>query len=152
MRFVDSNVFVHAFLKPRRRLEAHEAEIREGAKCILVGLEEGEEAATTVIHVSEVANILESRVSREESREMLEAMLSLRSLSVIGVTGETYGMAVWASRLLDVGVNDALAYNAMKERGIDEIYSFDRHFDRLEGVKRLTSGVPRNLVGAGDGV
>ena len=29
MRFVDSNVFVHALLKPSRRLERHEAEIKE---------------------------------------------------------------------------------------------------------------------------
>ena len=138
MRFIDSNVFVHAFLKPRRRLEAHEAEIKEGAKRILVGLEEGEEAATTVIHVSEVANILESRATPKESREILEAVLSLRSLTIIGVTGDAYRIAVGASGLLDVGVNDALAYNTMNEMGIDEIFSFDRHFDRLEGVKRLT--------------
>ena len=52
MRFVDSNVFVHAILKPSRRLENHEAKIKKRAKSILKRIEEGEEAATTVVHVS----------------------------------------------------------------------------------------------------
>lgn len=138
MRFIDSNVFVHAFLRPRRRLEAHEIEIKEGAKRIVARLEEGEEAMTTVVHVSEVANILESRTSQEESLEILEAIVSLRSLSMIGVTGEMYRMAVHASDLLDLGVNDTLAYHTMKDKEIDEIYSFDKHFDQLKGIMRLT--------------
>lgn len=137
MRFIDSNIFVHAFLKPRRRLEAHETEIKEGAKRIIARLEEGEEALTTVVHVSEVANILESRTSQEESREIIEAIVSLRSLSIIGVTGEMYRMAVQASDLLNLGVNDTLAYHTMKERKIDEIYSFDKHFDQLKDITRL---------------
>jgi hypothetical protein len=139
MRFIDSNVFVHAFLKPRRRLEAHEAEIKEGAKRIVAGLEEGEEAITTVVHVSEVANILESRASQEESLEILEAIVSLRSLSITGVTSEMYKAAVLASELMNLGVNDTLAYHIMKDGKMDEIYSFDKHFDKLKDIKRLTN-------------
>jgi len=142
MRFIDSNVFIHAFLKPRRRLEAHEAEIKEGAKCIIARLEEGEEAITTVVHVSEVANILESRASQGTSREILEAIVSLQSLSIMGVTGEMYRAAVQASELINLGVNDALAYHTMKDRKIGEIYSFDKHFDQIKDITRLTISEP----------
>jgi predicted nucleic acid-binding protein len=31
-----------------------------------------------------------------------------------------------------VSANDALAYLLMKEHGLDEVYSFDRHFDQLD--------------------
>ncbi len=68
MRFVDSNVFVHAVLKPRRRLEGHEAEIKEAAKRILLRLEDGEDASTTVVHLSEVANLLDCSI---RSRDLL---------------------------------------------------------------------------------
>ena len=141
MRFIDSNVFIHAFLKPRKRRDAHETEIKEGAKGIIAGLEEGEEAITTVVHVSEVANILESRISQEDTREVLEAITSLQSLSITGVTGEIYKAAIQESGLINLGVNDTLAYHTMKDREIDEIYSFDKHFDQLKDIKRVTSAI-----------
>jgi len=139
MRFIDSSVFVHAILKPSRRLERHEAEIKENAKSILRRIEEGEEAATTVVHVSEVANILESRTTREESWRILSALVSMRGVSLIGVTGDTYRAAVQASSVLGVGVNDTLAYIAMAGSGVNEAYSFDKHFDQLPEIKRITS-------------
>ena len=138
MTFVDSNVFVHAVLKPRRRLETHEAEIKEGAKDILTRIEEGEEAVTTVVHVSEVANILEARMPREDSGRVLSALASMRGLSLAGVTGDAYRSAIQASNALGVGVNDALAYATMMGSGIREIYSFDKHFDNLPEIKRIT--------------
>jgi len=138
MRFVDSNVFVHALLKPRRSLERHEAEIKEGAKKILTRIEEGEEAVTTVVHVSEVANILESRMPPEGSWRVLSALASMRGLTLAGVTGDAYRAAIQASNILGVGVNDSLAYAAMMDGGVREIYSFDRHFDGLPEIRRVT--------------
>jgi predicted nucleic acid-binding protein len=34
--------------------------------------------------------------------------------------------------------NDALAVGAMSQHGISEIYSFDRDFDGVEGITRMT--------------
>jgi predicted nucleic acid-binding protein len=62
----------------------------------------------------------------------------MRSLSLIGVTGDAYRAAVQAS-VLGVGVNDALTYIAMAEKGINEAYSFDRRFDQLSETTRITS-------------
>ncbi|MFH0849602.1 MAG: type II toxin-antitoxin system VapC family toxin [Candidatus Bathyarchaeota archaeon] len=138
MRFVDSNVFVHALLRPRRRLETHEDEIKEGAKNILTRIEEGGEAMTTVIHVSEVANILEARMPREGSWRILSALASMRGLSLAGVTGDAYSAAIQTSNVLGVGVNDALAYTSMTRSGVREIYSFDKHFDQLPEIRRVT--------------
>ena len=138
MRFVDSSVFVHTLLKPSRSLESHEAEIKEKAKTILRRIEEGEEAATTVVHVSEVANILESRTTHENTWRILSALVSMRGVSLIGVTGDAYRAAIQASSVLGVGVNDALAYIAMTGTGVNEAYSFDKHLDQLPEIKRIT--------------
>ncbi len=138
MRFIDSNVFVHALLKPGRELKRHEVEIKAGAKNMLARIEEGEEAMTTVVHVSEVANILESRMTRDDSWRILSALASMRGLSITGVSGDDYRSAIQASKVLSVGVNDALAYAIMKEAGVEDIYSFDKHFDQLPEIRRVT--------------
>jgi len=135
MRFVDSNVFVHALLKPRRGLKTHEAKIKDGAKNVLTRIEEGEEAMTTVIHVSEVANILESMMTRDGSWRILSALVSMRGLSVAGVSGDEYRSAIQASKFLGVGVNDSLAYAVMKEADVEEINSFDKALRPAAGDK-----------------
>ena len=138
MRFIDSNVFVHAILKPNRKLAGHEKKIKEAAKAILKRIEGGEKAETTVVHLSEVANILESRTTLENSRQVLLAITSIEGLAVAPVTGEQYRGALRLSALLNLGINDALAYLIMGEGHVDEIYSFDKHYDNVPQVKRIT--------------
>ena len=138
LRFIDSNVFIHAFLKTSRKLEKHEENIKEGAKCIILRVEEGEEVTTTVVHISEVANILEARMSKD-AKEILSTLTSLRNLTLIDVIGESYRTAIQTSELLNIGVNDTLVYNTMKVKGITEVYSFDKDFDGLPGIRRIAN-------------
>lgn len=49
MRFVDSNVFIHAFLIPHRTLTEKEALVENEAKRIVKKIEEGENVALTVV-------------------------------------------------------------------------------------------------------
>jgi len=35
MRFIDSNIFIHAYIKPKRKLQKHEEKIKEEAKNIV---------------------------------------------------------------------------------------------------------------------
>ena len=58
--------------------------------------------------------------------------------AVAPVTGEQYRGALQLSDLLNLGINDALAYLIMGEGHVDEIYSFDQHYDNLPQVKRIT--------------
>lgn len=37
-----------------------------------------------------------------------------------------------------IGLSDAIAYILMLQNNIEEIYSFDMDFDKLEGIRRLT--------------
>ena len=99
-------------------------------------VEEGEEVTTTVIHVSEVANILEARMSLD-AREILSTLTSLRNLTLLGMTGEAYRVAVQVSNIVNLGVNDILAVNAMKDLDIKEIRSFDKDLDSVPETKRI---------------
>lgn len=38
----------------------------------------------------------------------------------------------------EVGLNDAIAWVIMMNNEVKEIYSFDRDFDKLKGVKRVS--------------
>jgi hypothetical protein len=45
--------------------------------------------------------------------------------------------AIEVAQEASVGLNDALAYVLMKATDVKEIYSFDRHFDRFDDIKRI---------------
>jgi predicted nucleic acid-binding protein len=86
--------------------------------------------------VSEVANILEARMSLD-AREILSTLTSLRNLTLLGMTGEAYRVAVQVSNIVNLGVNDILAVNAMKDLDIKEIRSFDKDLDSVPETKRI---------------
>ena len=138
MRFIDSNVFIHAILKPTRTLARHEKEIKEAAKAILKRIEEGETAATTVVHLSEVANILESRTTLATARKILIAITSNENLTITPTTDSQYRGALQLSETLNTGINDALAHLTMTQLHIHEIYSFDKHHDNIPQTTRIT--------------
>lgn len=138
MRFIDSNVFIHAILKPTRKLAKHEQEIKEAAKAILKRIEQGEKATTTVVHLSEVANILESRTTLITTRKILIAITSNQNLTITLITDRQYRGALQLSETLNIGINDALAHLIMTELEIHKIYSFDKHHDNIPQRKRIS--------------
>jgi predicted nucleic acid-binding protein len=138
MIFVDSNIFLHAFLKPRRVLTRKEKGIKEGAKAIVERLQKGEEFAITTAHLSEVVNIIEAGLGLEQSLGFLAWMGVCENARITPVAMKDYEQALPVARDRGVSANDALAYISMREMDISKVYSFDRHFDQFEGVLRLT--------------
>ncbi|BDC17515.1 type II toxin-antitoxin system VapC family toxin [Acidianus sp. HS-5] len=133
VKFIDSNVFIYAILKPKKPLDEKIFKIKEKAKVILLKINNGEEKVlTTVVHVSEIANIIESLSNLTTSIEVVENILNSSNIIVEGITASDYSIAVRVSKEKNVSVNDALAYVIMQKRGINEIYTFDeKHFRRL---------------------
>ena len=132
MRFIDSNVFLYAMIKPRRSTDEELLKRKEHAKKILLRIERGEKVATTLIHLSEIANILEAKVNLTTAINFLESMLLAENIKLLSLSVEDYLRAVLISKEKRISVNDALAYLKMKELGIEEIYTFDRHFQNLD--------------------
>ena len=137
MRFVDASVFGHAYMKPRRELTSAEAQLKESAKQIIRSLEKGEEMASTTVHISEVLNILEDSLGVKQSTAFLGWVIAAKNLTVFPVGIGDYESALNITRESLVGLNDSLAVHVMRREGISEIYSMDRHFDRIEGMVRL---------------
>jgi len=137
LRFVDASVFVHAFLKPKRKLKDHEVKIKESAKKIVKRINNGEEVGITVVQIAEIANLLESYLPLKEALKVEEFLLLAKNVKVFDVTKRDCLKALKVVKEKEVGLSDAIAYVIMIDNNVREIYSFDRDFDRLN-VKRIT--------------
>jgi len=136
LRFLDSSVFLHAYLKPRRALRPEEKRVKESAKSLLTRVDKGKDKVLiSVVHLSEILNIVESRLGLKESIGLLSRILSLQNIIIVGVNKEDYEKAIAIASHYNVSVNDAIAYIKMKEFNLNEIYTFDKHFKNLPGTK-----------------
>ena len=135
--YVDTNVFVYALLKPKRKLQPHETNAKEAAKKILGRINEGEEVYCSVVHFSEICNILEYYMQLEEALALEKGLLLRRNIRICEVTEDDYVSAVSVAEQHQVGLNDALAYVLMKRADTSKIYSFDKHFDSFQDIERV---------------
>ncbi|MEM2914007.1 MAG: type II toxin-antitoxin system VapC family toxin [Candidatus Bathyarchaeia archaeon] len=139
---MDSNVFLHAFLIPRRNLKNKEQRVKDEAKVIVKRIEEGEKVATTTAHLSEIVNIIEAGLSLQKSLGFLGWIIASENIKVYPVAAEDYENAIPLAKDKSISANDALAYLSMKAHRLREIYSFDKHFDQLKGIIRLPRMLP----------
>ncbi|MEM2925821.1 MAG: type II toxin-antitoxin system VapC family toxin [Methanocellales archaeon] len=135
MRFIDANVFIYAVLKLKRELSERERGIKNASKEIFKRVNEGEEVVTTVVHLSEVANVLEDAGGLSFAISFIRDIFLKRNVQVEAVSDKDYMESVLFSEEKGVSINDALAYISMERRGIREIYTFDKHFENLGDVK-----------------
>ncbi len=139
MRFLDANPFVYAFLRPTRRLNKSNRRIKEAAEAIIKRIDEGkEQVITSVVHLSEVANILGARLDRRTSSQYVQDVMNKPSVSVLDVSEVDYANAADIAVHQNVGVNDALILVLTEFLGINEVYPFDKGLDRL-GLVRVES-------------
>ncbi len=137
MRFVDASVFVHAYMVPRRTLRPHEVEIKDRAKAIVKRIEGGESVVTSVVHLGEIFNLLESHLPLDKALLLERGILARENIDVLPVSREDYVAAATKARTKEIGPNDLLAGVLMENEGVSEVYSFDRDFDRMDGLTRI---------------
>lgn len=138
MKFLDANVFVYAYYKPRRRLTEKERRMKNEAKRVIKGISDGEvEVLTTVVHMSEAVNILKHGMPLEHLIKVILGLFMFENVKVLGVDRDTYFAAAALGGDLKLDPNDALAVEVMRLSGVDEIYSFDEDFEKIEKVTRL---------------
>ena len=138
MRFLDANVFIYAYYKPKKQLTQKEKQMKEHAKNIITNVSRGkEDVIITVIHVSEVVNILKHGLSADALNAIIRGLFMLDNLKIMDVTRNEYFAAIELGDDLKLEANDALAVDVMRLNGVKEIYSFDEDFDRIDGIIRL---------------
>ena len=138
MRFLDAIVFIYAYYKPKKQLTQKEKQMKEHAKKIVSSVSQGkEEVMMTVVHVSEIVNILKHGMPLDPLTTIIRGLFMLDNMKIMGITREAYFAATELGDDLKLEANDALAVDVMRLNGIKEIYSFDEDFDQIEGITRL---------------
>lgn len=132
LAFLDTNILVYLLTR---------VDDRKAERCrrLLRAVERGEiNLAATELVIAETVWILESRTNLTP-REIREVLLPLLQLPALRIPNKQ----LWP-RVFDLYCEKRIdfvdAYNAawMERTDLRQAYSYDRDFDRLEGVVRLT--------------
>lgn len=135
MRFLDANIFIYAYYKPRKELSEKAKWMKEESKKILKKINDGEEIVTTVVHLSEVNNFLKKSMDMVTLQNLFLELYSLENFKIFDVRAEDYLAAIAMMAETGLDANDCLALKVMRDMDIKEMYSFDRGFERF--VRRL---------------
>ncbi|MHA1443769.1 MAG: type II toxin-antitoxin system VapC family toxin [Candidatus Hodarchaeales archaeon] len=137
LRFIDASAILYAVIEPKKPLSKQLMKMKFNAKNILKRINAGEQVVTSVVHLSEVSNILEALKPFSEVATFITDLMLKDSIQILDVSANDYKTAAFLAKRYEVGVNDTLAKLLMDSNNIGEIYSFDKHFDSLR-VKRIT--------------
>jgi predicted nucleic acid-binding protein len=129
MRFVDANVFIYVLVKsPKIDYEI--------SSQILKRIENGEAAATNLAIIQEVVDWLEYNNRKKEVRSFLTAVNSYLTMNKLPITWDDHLAALDTVDKCGIDFVDALTLQTMKKNKINEIYSNDKDFDRIQWIKR----------------
>ncbi len=130
MRFIDANVFIYLIKQsPKIDYEISERIVRR--------VELGEEVAVSLPVIQEVVKWLEYNNQTEAIRNFLIAINSFLSMKKIPATWDNYVSAIEDINKKQIGFVDSVTLQIMRGNGIEEIYSNDKDFDRIDWVKRI---------------
>jgi uncharacterized protein len=136
VRFVDANVFLR-FLTGEPEWQGRRSQ--ELFEAIEAG---NERVATNIIVIFEVVWVLNrsKKLPMNTVRDLVLPIILLPSIRLADkdllATAFEYSIA-W-----NVPFADAYSAAYMERHGVTEIYSWDRHFDRIDGITRIGPGQP----------
>ena len=131
MKFINTNIFIRFLTNDiPDKAAACEDIFREAA-------EKNESLFTTEMVIAEIIWVLESyyELPKKEVQEMVEKILITPFLLCPQKDLILNALTLYG----DKNVDYIVAYNAsiLREQGIKEVYSYDRHFDKIDWVRRL---------------
>ncbi len=129
--FLDTNILL-------RYLTRDDEQMAQGALNLLMRIERGEEKViTSSLVIFETVFTLQSfyKVPRQSIKEQMLAVISLRGLHLSDKNLYYQAFDLYASK----NISFADAYNAayILSEHVSGIYSWDRDFDKVEGIVRL---------------
>jgi predicted nucleic acid-binding protein len=138
MRFLDANIFIYAYYRSKKQLTQKEEAMKDQAKRIVSNISQGkEQVTTTVVHISEIVNILKNGIPKDQLTQISLGLFMLNNMKIVDVTKDAYFAAAELGQDLKLEPNDALAVDIMRQNEITEIYSFDEHFTNIDGIIKL---------------
>ncbi|HME53652.1 MAG TPA: type II toxin-antitoxin system VapC family toxin [Candidatus Lokiarchaeia archaeon] len=141
MIYLDANIFIYAYWKPRRKDLAERLMWKKAeSKKIIESLNnenENEIYCTSLIQIVEIVNILKVALSWNDLQQLIWGLFSNPRLEIIETSKNEYMNAVSKISEYSADSNDIAAYRIMKEKGIESIYTFDEQFKKFEDINCL---------------
>ncbi len=91
----------------------------------------------SIIQLAEIVNLLKYVMSWDALRQFLLGIISNNSIEIIEVSNLMYINSIDKITKYNMDSNDISAYLIMKEKGVNQIFTFDKHFRKLKDIKCL---------------
>jgi predicted nucleic acid-binding protein len=133
LRFLDTNILL-------RYLTRDDEAKAQQALALLQRVESGEERVeTSLIVIFELVFTLERfyKVPRERIHALITPIIALRGLRLAGKTLIEQSLDAYVQARRHVSFADIYNAHYAQSRGIEEIYSWDRDFDEIDGIARI---------------
>jgi predicted nucleic acid-binding protein len=129
MIYLDSNVFIYAALNA----DSLGSKMRK----LLARVEEGSEsAASSALTFDELVWAVGRYRKKEDAWAAGQAFLDLRNLKIVDVGPKVLSLALEIMRKHDLAPRDGIHAASALMQDIRTIISSDRHFDKIEGLRR----------------
>lgn len=136
-RLLDANVFLRHLMQDHR---THSP----AARALLGRIAAGEEKCwTTPVVIAEVVWVLSGAVyqlGRAAICDALSGLLTMPGIAIQERQAVLRGLELYAGSAIDF--IDAYHAALLLEQALPEVYSFDRDFDRIPGLRRLEPAAP----------
>jgi len=131
MRFLDTNIFIR-FLTDDVPEKADACE-----KIFKKAVEKEETLFTTDLVIAEIVWVLESfyELPKKEVQDKVEKILNTPNLICPHKDLILSALILYSEKNIDY--IDACNALTLKEKGIEELYSYDKHYDRIDWLTRL---------------
>ncbi len=131
MRFLDTNIFIR-FLTDDVPEKADACE-----KIFKKAVEKEETLFTTDLVIAEIVWVLESfyELPKKEVQDKVEKILNTPNLICPHKDLILSALVLYSEKNIDY--IDACNSLILKEKGIEELYSYDKHYDRIDWLTRL---------------
>ena len=131
MRFLDANIFIR-FLTDDVPAKADACE-----KIFKKAVEKEETLFTTDLVIAEIVWVLESfyELPKKEVQDKVEKILNTPNLICPHTDLILRALVLYSEKNIDY--IDACNALTLKEKGVEELYSYDKHYDRIDWLTRL---------------
>lgn len=129
--FADTNIFIRLYLQDNPKLSPL-------AKEIISNCEDGRYILVICpVTILEIAWLLLSfyKISKEKVLLLFEEILQIHNIEIIDRLSIEKTISIYKAKNIDI--TDAYWIAIMEQEKISEIFSFDRDFDKIKGVKRI---------------
>ena len=128
--FIDANIFLEIFLKDSKS---------EECKKFLKSLQEEDVISITsdFIIYSCIINVQNNLKNAESVKNSIVFFNNLSNLRIIRPSFDEFYSAVGIINSYKLDFDDSLVVACMRNYGIKELASLDKHFDKVKGIERI---------------